>query len=193
MSTWFSFIISILSFIVSVLTIWLTFFRKGHLKMTKPTIIFFGPDGPKYDGGFNKIYLRTLFYSTSKSGQVIESLYVSINRNESKQNFSIWIYGEKGNLKRGSGIFIPMEGVTYDHNFLLPRDGFSFDFLPGLYKLNIFAKIVGKTKADLLCSVDLDISEKQSSELKENGTGIYFDWGPDQQKYYSHIERLNDF
>lgn len=60
----------------------------------------------------NKIYLRTLLYSTAKRGQVLESLHISLQRNESKQNFNIWVYGEKGNLKRGSGLFVAQEGVT---------------------------------------------------------------------------------
>src|SRR5882762_6140076 len=108
------------------MTAWLTFFRKGKLMMTQPTVVFFGPDGSRFDSDKNKIYLRTLLYSTAKRGQVLESLHVSLQRNESKQNFSIWVYGEKGNLKRSSGLFVAQEGVTFDHHFLLSNDGANF-------------------------------------------------------------------
>ena len=73
-------------------------------------------------------------------GQVIESIHVSLQRHESKQNFNIWVYGEKGELKRGSGLYVPQEGVTYDHHFLLPEDGVDFAFLAGSYRLYSFCK-----------------------------------------------------
>ncbi len=189
MSQWFSFSISCFALLVSGLTAWLTFFRKGKLVMTQPTVIFFGPDGSKFESSKNKIYLRTLLYSTAKRGQVIESLHVALHRNESKQNFNIWVYGEKGDLKRGSGIFVPQEGVTFDHHFLLPEDGANFNFLSGAYQLSVFAKLVGsKTKYEL-AKVNLSISESQAEQLAEPNAGIYFDWGPDQQSYHSHINR----
>ena len=98
--------------------------------MTQPTVVFFGPDGSQFEERRkNKIYLRSLLYSTAKKGQVLESLHVALHRNESKQNFNIWVYGEIGSLKRGSGLFIPQEGVTFDHHFLLPSDGADFRML----------------------------------------------------------------
>src|SRR6266850_2687679 len=55
----FTFGISCLA-LVSGITAWLTFFRKGKLVMTQPTVVFFGPDGSRFDSKKNKIYLRTL-------------------------------------------------------------------------------------------------------------------------------------
>jgi len=170
-------------------TAWLTFFRKGKLLMTQPTVVFFGPDGAKFDSNKNKIYLRTLLYSTAKRGQVLESLHVSLQRNESKQNFNIWVYGDKGNLKRGSGLFVPQEGIVFDHHFLLPADGANFNFLSGTYILVVFATLVGSKTAHKLATINLSINETQAAQLVEPNTGIYFDWGPDQQSYYSHIDR----
>src|SRR6266576_890906 len=161
MSLWFSFGISCLALLVSGITAWLTFFRKGQLVMTQPTVVFFGPDGSRFDTDKNKIYLRTLLYSTAKRGQVLESLHVSLQRNESKQNFNIWVYGEKGNLKRGSGLFVGQEGVTFDHHFLLPEDGADFQFLSGTYRLIVFAKLVGERQKTLMI-ITLAISESQA-------------------------------
>lgn len=187
MSPSFSFGISCLALFVSGITAWLTFFRKGKLVMTQPTVVFFGPDGSRFDSDKNKIYLRTLLYNTAKRGQVLESLHVSLQRNESKQNFNIWVYGEKGNLKRGSGLFVAQEGVTFDHHFLLPEDGANFQFLSGTYTLIVFAKLVGE-KPKTLMIITLAITESQASQLSERNTGIYYDWGPDQQAYHSHID-----
>lgn len=187
MSTWFSFAISCLALVVSGITAWLTFFRKGKLLMTQPTTVFFGPDGSKFEGDKSKVYMRTLLYSTAKRGHVLESLHISLHRNESKQNFNIWVYGEKGKLHRGSGLFIPQEGVTFDHHFLLPVDGANFSFIAGIYKLTVFAKIVGAKVPDELFRIDLTINEFQAARLSAPNAGIYFDWGPDQQNYHPHI------
>ncbi len=189
MSPWFSFIISCLALFVSGVTAWLTFFKKGKLMMTQPTVIFFGPDGSRFDSSKNKIYLRTLLYSTAKRGNVLESLHISLQKNESKQNFNIWVYGDKGNLNRGSGLFVPQEGITYNHHFLLPEDGADFKFIEGSYKLIVYAKLVSSTAPIELSTIQLTISNNQAIQLAEPNTGIYFDWGPDQQAYYSHIDQ----
>ena len=36
-------------------------------------------------------FLRTLLFSTSKRGLVIESMHVALARNETHQNFNIWV------------------------------------------------------------------------------------------------------
>ncbi len=187
MSVWLGVAISCLSLAVSGITAWLSFFRRGKLAMTQPSSVFLGPDGPMFDSGKNKVYLRTLLYSTAKRGQVLESLHLSLQRNETKQNFNIWVYGEKGNLKRGSGLFVPQEGVTFDHHFLLPEDGADFKFHPGAYTLSVFAKIVGERTAFKMASIHLTVGESQAKALSEPHAGLYFDWGPDQQCYYSHV------
>ncbi|KZN45943.1 hypothetical protein [Pseudoalteromonas luteoviolacea] len=184
-----SLVFSCLALIVSGVTAWLTFFCKGELVMTQPTVVFFGPDGSNFNSPKNKIYLRTLLYSTSKRGQVIESLHVSIQRNESKQNFNVWVYGEKGDLKRGSGLFVPQEGVTADHHFLLPEDGADFKFFAGKYNVVVFAKLVGSSKPNKLSQLSLEITDAQAASLNEPNTGLYHDWGPDQQSYHAHINK----
>jgi hypothetical protein len=40
-----SIIISLTALIISAVTFWLTRLKKGIVKMTRPTSIFFGPDG----------------------------------------------------------------------------------------------------------------------------------------------------
>jgi hypothetical protein len=38
-------IISCLALFISGLTAWLTLLRKGTVRMTQPTVVYFGPDG----------------------------------------------------------------------------------------------------------------------------------------------------
>jgi hypothetical protein len=32
------------------------------------------------------------------------------------------------------------------------------------------------------------VTQSQAEGLKKNNAGLYFDWGPDQGNYYSHID-----
>ncbi|HKI82416.1 MAG TPA: hypothetical protein VKA04_12280, partial [Pseudodesulfovibrio sp.] len=40
----------------------------------------------------------------------------------------------------------------------------------------------------LLFSQTLEISQAIADQLKEPGTGLYFDWGPDSSRYLTHVE-----
>jgi hypothetical protein len=155
--------------------------------MTQPTTVFFGPDGTQHEGK-NKIYLRTLLYCTAQRGQVIESLYATVQRRELKQNFSVWVYGEKGDLKRGSGLFVPREGVTFDHHFLLPDDGDKFEFLAGDYCIDLFAKLAGDNSSVALGELKLTVNDFHATELLKERTGIYFDWGANDCRYHGHAK-----
>jgi len=187
MIDWLSLIISLCALLISFFTAWFAFLRKGKLLMTQPTVIFFGPDGYSKKPLHNKIFLRTLLYSTSKRGQVIESMHVRVERDETKQNFYIWVYGDK-KLSRGSGLFVSEKGIACNHHFLLPKEGIDYRFIAGDYKLKVFAKLIGKNKAIEIFSTNIHIDKEQGRLLQNSATGIYFDWGPDQNKYYTHIE-----
>jgi hypothetical protein len=179
--------ISLFALLISAVTAWLTLFRKGQLRMTRPTVIFFGPDGPPSQGAGVKIYLRTMLYSTAKRAQLVESMYVRLRRGESVQTFNIWVYGEKGHLMRGSGLRVGDNGVTWDHHFVLPRDGTPFLFLPGAYTVDVYATLAGSQEPRLLSTTNLTLSEQQSTGIR-NGSGVHFDWGPDSKSYHAHID-----
>jgi hypothetical protein len=185
---WLSLSISCLAFVVSALTAWLTFFRRGKLRMTQPTVVYFGPDGGGEKEARNKVYLRTLLYSTSRRGQMVESMHVNLQRAETRQNFSVWVYGEE-RLVRGSGLFVGHEGVAFNHHFLLPRDGADFKFVAGEYALRVNAKRVGDRRSRELAAVRLVVSDSHALELQQKEeAGIYFDWGADLQAYHPSIK-----
>lgn len=183
--------VSVLALAVSTLTAWLTLFRRGTVKMTQPTVIFFGPDTPRSaeDLPLPKVYLRTLLFSTSKRGRVIESMHVALSRNETHQNFNIWVHGYDEKLVRGSGLYVGETGVAANHHFLTPRDGSSFRFTEGHYRMDVFAHLLGDKERILLFSQTLDISREVAALLEEPGAGLYFDWGPDSSRYLSHVEK----
>jgi hypothetical protein len=184
-----SIVISVVSLLVSITTAWLTLFRRGTVKMTQPTIIFFGPDTPrsKSDGPLPKVFLRTLLFATAKRGRIVESMHVALCRNETHQNFNIWVYGNE-KLVRGSGLFVGETGVEANHHFLAPRDASAFRFTEGLYRLDVFARLLGDQSQVRLFSQTLDISRELAASLAEPHTGVYFDWGPDSMRYLPHVE-----
>ena len=175
---------------VSLVTAWLALLRRGTVKMTQPTVIFFGPDSPGRERRASaKIYLRTLLFSTSKRGHVIESMHVRLSGNEAHQNFNIWVYGERARLVRGSGLFVGEAGVAADHHFLPPPDRSGFVFSEGRYRLEVFAHLLGDHRSIQLFTQDLTVSRETAEALAEPDTGVYFDWGPDAARYYPHVEK----
>jgi hypothetical protein len=114
-------------------------------------------------------------------------MHVNLQRAESKQNFSIWVYGDD-RLARGSGLHVGVDGFACNHHFLLPEDGTDFRLLPGQYTLRIYCKRVMDRDPTRLAQITLTISESHAKVLEDENAGIYFDWGPDQQAYHPHIE-----
>ncbi|NJM35600.1 MAG: hypothetical protein HC850_13900 [Rhodomicrobium sp.] len=181
--------ISVLALAVSLITAWLTLFHRGTVRMTQPTVIFLGPDGSSSSEVIRapKIYIRTLLFATSKRGRVVESMHVRVARNESKQNFNIWVYGDD-KLVRGSGLFVGETGVSANHHFLTPKDAGEFRFAEGEYTLEVFATLLGEPSARCLWSQKIQISREQAAALQNSKAGLYFDWGPDSGRYIPHIE-----
>lgn len=181
--------VSALALFISAVTAWLTLFRRGTVRMTQPTVIFFGPDLPRPGDktGLPKIYLRTLLFATSKRGRVIESMHVSLERSETRQNFNIWVHGNE-KLVRGSGLYIGETGVAANHHFLTPDDGSTFRYTSGQYVLRVYARLLGDSTSTQLFSQELEITPALAAQLEEPGVGLYFDWGPDSSRYLPHVE-----
>jgi hypothetical protein len=179
---------SFLALAVSALTAWLTLLRKGEIRMTRPTVVYFGPDGgSKAESPLEKVFLRTLLYSTGKRGNIIENMFIRLHRGETRQNFNVWTYGDRNQLNRGSGLFVPETGFATDHHFLLPPDGTSFRFSIGQYVLEVFVTEVGALDPRLLWTSNLEITSENYVGFKQPGHGLYFDWGPDAARYFAHV------
>lgn len=180
-----SLIISLLALALSALTAWLTLIRRGTVRMTKPTVIYFGPDGNR-EQRYGKVFLRTLLYASSTRGRIVESMHVRLRRGESTQTFNVWVYGDR-ELSRGSGLFVGQNGVTANHHFLPPLDGDTFVFTAGEYALDVFASLVGSAQTLQLFSTILTVTPEMAAALQEEVNGLYFDWGPESSRYYAHI------
>jgi hypothetical protein len=91
-------------------------------------------------------------------------------------------------MKDGSGLFVGETGVAANHHFLTPRDGNSFRFTEGHYRLDVFARLLGDQEQTRLFSQIIEISRELAAALAEPNTGVYFDWGPDSSRYLPHVE-----
>lgn len=175
------------SFAVSAVTAWLTLFRSGRLKMTRPTLFYLGPDGITAgddQAGHTKVFLRTLLYTTSKRGKLIENMFVIVSKGEASQSFNMWVYREEGRLSRGAGLHIDQEGKALDHHFLIPADNTGFRFSGGDYILRVYAKLVGIERPRMLQEVTAELPDSIAQEAIASGRGAFFDWAPDLGRYY---------
>lgn len=155
--------------------------------MTRPTVIFFGPDGPPSQGNEVKVYLRTLLYSTAKRAQIVESMFVTLRRGQSVQTFNIWVYRDGDRMLRGSGLRVSEDGIAADHHFVLPKDGTNYTFLSGDYTVEVYAGLVNTERPLLLSSTHLQLSDAQAASIAKRA-GVYFDWGPSSKSYHAHID-----
>ena len=176
--------ISLVALAISGLTFWLTRVKKGVVKMTRPTVVFFGPDGAREQS--KKVYIRTLLCSTSDQGRYIQNMYIRLRRGESTQNFNVWVYGNE-RLMRGSGLFISKNGIAYNHHFLMPKDGTSYDFVAGEYLLQVYVEPVGGSSQKIF-EQKVFLTNAQKEEMKVKKAGVYFDWAPNTESYSSHID-----
>lgn len=148
--------ISIVSLAVSLGTFWFAFIDRGRLRMTKPTIVFFGYD--MVPRPTPKVFLRTLLYSTANRGHVVEGMFVKVRHNDREQAFSFWGYGETEKLTAGSGLYVSKTGVSVNHHFVLSVHETEYRFEPGDYRIDVFANVVGRKAATRLSTIQLTLT-----------------------------------
>ncbi len=154
--------------------------------MTRPTMLFFGQDGPPGQGAEGKIVLRTLLYGTAKRAQIIENMYVTVRRGESVQTFNIWAYADNGQPVRGGGLRVSEDGVAAYHHFVLPN-GTQYVFLEGEYIVEVYATLVNSAHSLLLSRTHLELTDEQAVAIARH-IGVYFNWGPLSKRYHAHVD-----
>lgn len=181
-----SLIVSVLALLVSGSVAWATLFRRGRVLATKPTQIYFGPDG--VDRGW-KVVVQTLVYCTARTGRIIEAMWVRVRRGDVAQTFGVWVLrrGEK-ELTRGCGLHVGAEGVASAHHFLLENDSPEWKFLAGRYEVEMFARMVGESRPHRLVHLTLDVTEEQAAEISR-ASGLFYDWSPDVDGYAPNVHR----
>jgi hypothetical protein len=179
--------ISVSSLGASLYTLWVVHLRRGSLRMTQPVMLFLGRDqGPSTP----KLWLRTLLFSTSARGQIIENLFLRVHAPVAgPYMFDFWVYGEKGHLSRGSGLFVGQTGVVHDNHFMQRRGTTDFLFWSGDYRVEVFAGVLGKQHPERLMEVRFTVDGEQAAKMVQlQDAGMFFDWDPEARTYSGHLE-----
>ncbi len=180
-----SLLISILALIVSIVTAWLTLFRRGQLRMTRPVFVGFVWES----SGEPKIFLRAMLYATGKRGYMVEALYLKVRCHKIEHVFSFWTLRQDGRMTIGSGTRVGEEGVSADFHFLPPKDAHDFKFLAGEYDIAVYARIVNRDSPTLLSKLRLNLSEDQARAMRPNMmNSVFFNWQPERGSYHSYIQ-----
>lgn len=164
--------ISIISLAVSAGTFWVVFLRRGKLKMTTPTIVFFGYDHTPNPTA--KVFVRTLLYCTAAKGVVIEAMHASAFVNGKEHKFSFWGYGETEKLTAGSGLHISQSGFSANHHFVDSVLNDPYTFVEGNYTIEVYAKVVGRRKRLKLDTIKIEVSGDLTDKLTSFG-GVLFE------------------
>ena len=165
--------------------------RKGTVKSTHPSFIAIRYDFVSKRHPQAKVFLRSCLYSTSKRGIVVENLFLNVIHDGKSEEFSFWGYGEK-DLSRGSGLFVGENGVVTNHHFNPLNANELYAFNPGIYKIELMAKLVGRKSLLCLSKISLEVPKGAFEEGVTDNIAIYYNWSPLEQKYIASIEDRNE-
>ncbi|MFA5272402.1 MAG: hypothetical protein WC412_08740 [Candidatus Omnitrophota bacterium] len=185
---WLNTILSGIAVIISFIVLWLTYLRRGMVKMTQPSLIAFVPENNSL-----KICLQTLLFSTSYKGNVIENVWIKLQNKQQCHCFTLWAYRGKGGgeIIKGSGLFISREGVPTMHYFMLNAFKQENIFIEDDIKLKVYCDIINCKYGVLLGEIELAFN-KEHIDMLQKGTGILFDWNPTVPKYTPCISKPFD-
>ena len=182
-------IISLFSLTASIVTLYRNHLDRGHLTMTKPSIVSFGFEK---NTDIPKISFTGHLSSTGPKGHVIETIFLKLkyigDNQEIIQTFKTWNYGQIEESELGSGLYIGKEGKTSIHHFLLPIDGSTFEFLKGEYIVEAYAALLNYKKPIKIFSSQFSISSFQSEKLRGEFSSLIYQWDADNRRYDPYVQ-----
>lgn len=180
-------IVSVIALAVSLFTLWFTILRRGSVRSTHPAFFALRYDFVNMPVPQAKVFLRTLLFSTSKRGRVVESIFLLVSDGQIEVEFSFWGMGDK-ELVRGSGLFVSETGVATNHHFNPLKTDELFLFRPGTYSFELKVKLLGEPNATSLWKIPLQIPASAfGSEITPN-EAVYFNWSPALGQYVASVE-----
>ncbi|WP_159592611.1 hypothetical protein [Chelativorans xinjiangense] len=112
-------------------------------------------------------------------------MFAKLHHRDSEQIFSFWGYGETTQLSPGSGLYVGRTGVVLNHHFVLSVHQPEYEFTAGDYRVEVFARVVGKKRPAKLAEGSVSVTEEQAAILANRG-GILFELSSDGQTYIGH-------
>ena len=181
--------LSALALVVSAVTAWLTLFRRGQLKMTRPTMIALVQDDTEaWSDRCQKVVIRAMLFSTSRRGQVIENLHAVLQHESTSAPLALWAYGETTALQRGGGLFVGPEGLAVYHHFCLLYDAQIHEYRSGPLMLTIFATVLGRKQLVRLADCTVELDDKLAAAVNSKNAGVMFNWNPESGEYVPEVK-----
>lgn len=168
---------SVLALVVSVATAWLTYFYRGVVRMTVPSMVVFAYDALGSGEGFvPKVMVRCLMFSTGERGRIIEALFANVREGASEYLFPVWGMEADNKLVRGGGLLVDKTGVVAWHHFVAAASDCSgLQFRPGTYEVTVFAHVHGTTRPVKLWSHTLFLPEAAAPIRHDGSDQVWFD------------------
>lgn len=136
-----------------------------------------------------KIYLRTLLFCTADRGCIVENMHLVVHNEYGAYFFDFWAYGEP-KIAKGSGLFVPRNGVALHHHFVLNRRTENFLFVGGDYRIEVFAKIFGHSNLVKLKEIKVALAGNQSPMMIQVlDAGVFFEWDAASEDYIGRLEK----
>ena len=180
-----SIFIAALALLVSFANYYSANLKIGQILMTKPTIFFFGWDHAEVPTP--KIFMRSLLFSTSTKGRVLENLYLKVSTPNGETLFSFWGHtqGQSNSLTKGSGLFIPKNGFLADHHFNPdPSTTILNPFSAGDYEIEIVSRQFGDSVERKLGQYKLNLDSSFVQVLAQQTDGVLWSLNPKDNKYF---------
>jgi hypothetical protein len=169
-------IIAVLALVVSGTTAWLTYYHRGKIRMTVPSMVVFAHDRLGSGQGFvPKVMVRCLIFSTGERGHVIEALFARLRDGASEYLFPVWGMDADSKLVRGGGLLITKTGVVAWHHFVATADHTAFHFGTGKYEVDVFAHVHGTTHPVKLWSHTLSLPTAAAPIKHDGSEQVWFD------------------
>lgn len=171
---------AVLALAVSIVTAWLTYFHRGSIRMTEPSMVVFAYDPAGSRPGFvPKVMVRCLLFSTGERGRIIESLFARTRIAGSECTYPVWGIDDDSKLARGGGILVPRGGIVAWHHFVASSDRPGINFTPGEYEVQVFARVHGRSRPVELWSRMLTVSDAVAPTSLDGNEAVWFHHNPE--------------
>jgi len=153
--------------------------------MTQPTLLCLKRELPSMRP---KIFLRTLLFTTGPKGRVIENMFLKIRQSHGTYVFDFWGHTEGGKLTLGSGLFVGSTGIASDHHFNPRGDVTDFLFVGGIYRVEVFATVIGRHRSEKLMELTFTVDSQQAAELVQiPARELYLLWNAETRTYEGQV------
>lgn len=178
-----------LALAVSIATAWLAYFHRGAIRMAEPSMVVFAYDAAgSRTGSVPKVMIRCLLFSTGERGRIIEALFTRIRAEGSDYIFPVWGMDADSKLVRGGGLLVAKGGVVAWHHFVASNNGQDFNFKPGDYEVQVFARVHGRARPLKLWYHTFAVSQAVAPTSHDGSEQVWFDRLPEANGFEGRRE-----